>query len=260
MIRTSVFAMIAVGLWLLSGCGGGGGGGTGGGGGSNMAPGQYMEFLSGSGSWMDPFNLVIGATGTAVLANYDSLGTRTVLATSNWGTTAGSGFISINSVLGTFTVLGAPAGEFRFQTTSVIFGVPTLFEQRGRVPTATAQIKGRFTELNIFTGLPSNTPIAHLNVDFFNAGGTIVASARTMADGRFTSFSPTTATHMMVEGESIRINTYYRSVYYQGDTYSPFDIACRIAVGPIIAGTNQLSTGGIPTSAGSPPPPPTGCT
>ncbi len=255
--------MIAFGLWLLSGCGGGGaggGGGNGGGTGSNLAPGQYIEFLNGSGSWIDPFNLAIGNTGTAVLANYDALGTRTVLASSNWGTTAGGGFISINSVLGTFTVLGAPAGEFRFQTTATIFGVPTLFEQRGRVPTATAQVKGRYTELNMFTGLPSGTGIAHLNVDFFDAGGLLVGSARTMADGRFTALVPTTATHMMVEGASIKTSKYYRSIYFQGATYSPFDIACRIAVGPIGAGTTNLSTAGIPLVSGSPPPPPTGCT
>jgi hypothetical protein len=254
--------MIAVALWLLSGCGGGGGTGGSGGGSSNLAPGQYIEFLNGSGGWMDPLNLTIGASGTAVLANYDALGTRSVLPPvgAGWQTTAAAGAISINSATGFFTVIGAPIAEFKFQTTTTIFGNPTLFEQRGRVPTATPIVNGRFTELNIFTGLPTGTGIAHLNVDFFNAGGTVVGSARTMADGRFTGFIPTTATHMMIESDSIRTSKYYRSVYYQGDTYSPLDTTCRISVAPIGAGTTNLPTGGVPLVLGSPPPPPTGCT
>jgi hypothetical protein len=72
---------------------------------------------------------------------------------------------------------------------------------------------------------------------------------------------PTTVTHMMIESDSIKTSKYYRSVTYAGDTYSPFDVGCRIPVGPLANGVNNLpSTMGVPPSSGTPPPPPTGCT
>ena len=80
-------------------------------------------------------------------------------------------------------------------------------------------------------------------------------------DGRFTAQVPINTTHMMVDPNSIKTNKYYRSIYYQGDTYSPLDTTCRITVGPIGGGVNNLpSSAGIPLSSGTPPPPPTGCT
>jgi hypothetical protein len=178
---------------------------------------------------------------------------------SGYQTTAPGGAVSINSVTGVFTVIGTPAAEFKFQCTAMLLGTPTLFEQRARTPLVTPLVNGRFTELNIFTGLPSGNGVAHLNVDFFNASGTLVGSARTMEDGRFSARIPTTAVEMMVDPDSIKLSRYYRSVYYDGDTYSPLDTNCRIAV-TIGAGTTNLLTGGIALVSGSPPPPPTGCT
>lgn len=262
MLRTSLFAFVAIALWLLSGCGGGGGGGgnNNGGGGANIASGQYIEFFDGGGNWIDPFDLSAGQTGTAVLVNYDSLGNRTVMPPTGSGyqTTAPGGAVTINPATGVFTIVGTPVNEFKFQCTTMFLGTPTLFEQRARTPLVSSVVNGRFTELNIFTGLPSGTGIPHLNVDFYNAGGTLVGSARTMADGRFSARIPTTAVEMMVDANSIKQSRYYRSVYYDGDTYSPLDTTCRIPV-TVGAGTTNLLTGGIALVSGSPPPPPTGC-
>ena len=257
MLRKLAFALFVVGLALLSGCGGGGGGG---GGGSNVhvEPGQYIEFLQGSGGWFDPFNLKVGDSGTAVLANYDGLGNRSELVAGNWTTTSG-GAVSINSVSGAFGV-NSTSVEFKFQTTSTILGVPTLFEQRGRVPTAVPSLSGRVVEINTFSGLPSNTGVPHLDVDFFDAGGTIVGSARTMQDGRFKAFLPTTATQAMVSGNTIKTSRYYKAVYYQTKYYSPLDTTCRIALSALGGGSNSLPAPmALPTTSSGPPPPPTGC-
>ena len=110
--------MVAVALWLLSGCGGGGGGGGTGGGTSNIAAGQYFEFFDGGGNWIDPFDLSAGQTGTAVLVNYDSLGNRTVLPPTGSGyqTTAPGGAGPRN---GSRATAAASAGRRRWTSPSI---------------------------------------------------------------------------------------------------------------------------------------------
>jgi hypothetical protein len=121
-------------------------------------------------------------------------------------------------------------------------------------------MSGRVVDLGAFSGLPTGNGIPHLNVDFYNAGGTIVGAARTMKDGRFTAVIPTTAVEVMIDHTSIRLPKWYKSVYFEGTHYSPIDPDCRIALGLLIAGPNAMSDSmALPLEAGGPPPPPGGC-
>jgi hypothetical protein len=257
-----VFVFIVGAIALVSGCGGGSPG-PGPGASSNIQPGQYFEFFRSSGSWFDPLNFFVNDTGTVVLANYDSLGNRTLLTTSGWATTSG-GAVSIAATSGTtasFTVIGTPAAEFKFQCTTVIAGVPTLFEQRARAHAAnTPSVTGRVVELGLFSGLPSNTGVPHVEVDFFNGSGTIVGSARTMPNGTFSAIVPLTAVEAMLVTDTIKTSKYYRAIFYLSDYYSPLDVNCRIALGALINGVNPMpGSMALPQVAGGPPPPPTGC-
>lgn len=254
---------LACALLLALGCGGGGGagGGSGSGGstgsGAAPAPGQYIEFFDTNGNWLDPLNLPLSQTGSAVIASYDSLGGRTPLVASAWATTA-PGNVPING-LGTFAVNSSPGAEFLFRGTASIFGVPTVFEQAAAVPSGTATIAGRVVELGLFTGTPTGTGVPHVRVDFFNISGTKVASARTLQDGRFRAVAPTTVQYMMIYGDSVTTK-YNRSVYYQGLFYSPADTGCRIVIGPISAGTNNIASSmALHLAAAGPPPPPSAC-
>lgn len=248
---------------IALGCGGGGGGTTSGGTtsggtGANPVPGQYIEFVDDSGAWMDPFNLQIGDTGMAYIVNYDGQGTRTELVVTGWLTTApGNVGIAAN---GRFTVSSSPGAGFIFQGTTSIFTVPTNFTQAAAVPSAPATVNGRVVEIGLFTGLPSNTGIPHLRVNFFNASGNLVGSARTMKDGTFSAIVPTTITELMVDGETILTPTYHRSIYYAAKIYSPLDTVCRIQIGPISPGISNMSASiGVHKDGGSPPPPPNAC-
>lgn len=261
MFRNLVFVFIVGAIALVSGCGGGGtpGPGTGS---NNVQPGQYFEFFRSSGAWFDPLNLLLGDSGTVVLANYDSLGTRTLMTTSGWTTTSG-GAVNIAATSGTtasFTVIGTPAAEFKFQCFSVIAGVQTLFEQRARTPLSTPVVTGRVVELGLFSGLPSNTGVPHVEVDFFNGAGTVVGSARTMPNGTFSAIVPLTAVEAMLVTDTIKTSKYYRAIFYLSDYYSPLDVNCRIALDALINGVNPMpGSMALPQVAGGPPPPPTGC-
>jgi hypothetical protein len=256
-----VFVFIVGAIALVSGCGGGGSPGPGIGS-HNIQPGQYFEFFRSGGGWFDPLNLLLGDSGTVVLANYDGVGNRTLLATSGWATTSG-GAVNIgatSSTTASFTVIGTPAAEFKFQCTTLIAGVPTLFEQRARTPLSTPVVTGRVVELGLFSGLPSNTGIPHVEVDFFNGAGTIVGSARTMPNGTFSAIVPLTAVELMLVSDTIKTSKYYRAIFYQSDYYSPLDVDCRIALGALINGVNAMPASmGLPQMAGGPPPPPSGC-
>jgi len=261
MFRNLVFVFIVGAIALVSGCGGGGtpGPGTGS---NNVQPGQYFEFFRSSGAWFDPLNFFANDTGTVVLANYDSLGTRTLMTTSGWTTTSG-GAVNIAATSGTtasFTVIGTPAAEFKFQCFSVIAGVQTLFEQRARTPLSTPVVTGRVVELGLFSGLPSNTGVPHVEVDFFNGAGTVVGSARTMPNGTFSAIVPLTAVEAMLVTDTIKTSKYYRAIFYLSDYYSPLDVNCRIALDALINGVNPMpGSMALPQVAGGPPPPPTGC-
>ncbi|HXH61149.1 MAG TPA: hypothetical protein VNI20_07300, partial [Fimbriimonadaceae bacterium] len=153
-------------LLLLLGCGGGGGGGGGGGQIAIAAPGQYIEFLRSDGTWFDPFNLQVGESGRAVIANYDSLGVRTVLPSSSWSTSFNdSTFISINPSTGKFSVVQAGGGPFFFRGWVTLGGAPVQLEQGARIPTDTPTVSGQVVEIDNFTGLPSTNGIPHVGVD-----------------------------------------------------------------------------------------------
>lgn len=206
---------------------------------------------------MDPLNLRIGDGGTAVIASYDSLGNRTVLVATQWESTA-SGNVPIGA-LGNFQVFTSPGAEFLFRGTTPIFTVPTVFEQAAAVPSGTATINGRVVELGLFTSLPTSIGVPHVRVDFFTATGVKVASARTLQDGRFSAIAPTTVQFMMIYGDSIS-SRFNRAIYYKGDFYSPADPSCLITIGPIGAGTTNLSSSmALHRAAAGPPPPPSGC-
>lgn len=257
-------ALVAL-LVGLIGCGGGGGGGGGGGfgsgGGATPEPGQYIEFTRVSGgATVDPLNLKVGDVVQMVLANYDLLGSRTVLFTGSWTATVGSGILSLDSVTGRFTVLSSPFQYFQFQTTSFIAGSNTLFSQLALVPTATASVTGRVVDLAVFSGLPTNTGAPFIQVDFFNSSGTRLGSARTNETGWFVASVPTSVVRMMVQSDSIPTSKYFRSVTYQNLVYSPLDAGCRISIGPLGSGSNSLASPlALPPKAGSIPSPPNGC-
>lgn len=260
---TTVIIALVVGL---TGCGGGGGGGGGLGGygsgtGAVPEPGQYIEFTRVSGgAAVDPYNLKVGDVVKMVLANYNLLGDREELFTGSWSSSVGASFIALDSASGQFTVVASPGIYFQFQTTSVIGGSNTLFSQAARVPIATPTVIGRVVDLNNFSGSPSDVGSPHIQVEFFNLAGTRVGSARTDAKGWFIASVPTSAIRMMVLSGSIPTSKYFRSVYYQNSVFSPLDPSCRISIGPLFNGSNSVPAAmALPQTAGSIPPPPTGC-
>jgi hypothetical protein len=262
MLRNLIFVVIVIAIALVSGCGGGGSPGTGGGS-NNVQPGQYFEFFRSGGGWFDPLNFLQGDSGTVVLANYDGVGNRTVLSTNSWSTTAPPGAVNIAATSGTtasFTIVGTPVAEFKFQCFTLIAGVQTLFEQRARTPLSTPVVTGRVVELGLFSGLPGNTGVPHVEVDFFDGSGTLVGGARTMPNGTFSAIVPLTAVEVMLRSDTIKTSKYYRAVYFEASYYSPLDITCRIELDPLINGVNAMPASmGLPQVAGGPPPPPTGC-
>ena len=262
MTKSSLSWMLLTAVVLALGCGGGGGapgGGTTGGGGTGAtpAPGIYIEFISPSGAWMDPLNLRVGDTGSAVIASYDSLGGRSALPGSDWQSTA-PGNVTIGA-LGNFQVFSSPGAVFTIQGTAST-PAPTVYSQAAAVPVSTTVVNGRLVELGLFTGLPTSKGIPHVRVDFFNNVGIIVGSARTMQNGTFSALVPTTTQELMVDGSSVSTTIYHRSVYYATKTYSPADTGCRITVGPVGAGpVNLPASMGLPLASGGPPPPPNAC-
>ena len=258
-----VWLMLTVFVLACGGGSGGPGGGGGGGGGFGFTPkpGQYFEFsYVSNGNLVDPLNLRIGDFVQMVLANYDGLGTRTVLPSSSWSVSNGAFAFSLDSVTGRFTVLASPGAFFKFQTTAIIGGTPTLFEQDGFVPTVAPLAVGRVVELGAFTGFPTSIGIPYLQVEFFDAGGTRVGAARTNGTGDFSASVPTTVTHMMILGSTIKTSHYYKSIYFLSLYYTPLITTCRVPTGSLGAGVNTFSGPlAVPVLGGPPPPPPTGC-
>lgn len=266
MIKSKEFwisVVLTIAVAVVVGCGGGGGAGGSGGGveGFLPKPGQYIEFtFVQSGDIVDPMNLVVGDQVKMVLANYDLFGTRTVLTTGAWSLSNGASSFSLDSFAGQFTVLASPGTFFKFRTTSFVNGANTLFEQDGNVPTVIPTVVGKVVELGAFSGIPTATGIPYLQVDFFNASGTRVGGSRTDRYGRFSARVPTTATHMMILGSTIKTSHFYKSVYYEGLYFAPLIDTCRVPVGALGNGVNTLTSPlALPVVSGVPPPPPNGC-
>ena len=252
-------ATLSVLFAIIIGCGGGGGGGEGSNGGFGFTPkaGIYMEFRNlDTQELVDPLNLAVGTRVQMMLTNYDLFGTRTVLKTGTWSIVNGGASFSLNSTKGTFTVLATTSSYISFRTT----WNSSLYAQDGRAPVEMPTVSGRGVELGAFTGFPTNVGVPYLQVEFYDAGGNRVGSARTDGDGNFLAYVQLSATHTMVLGDTIKTSHYYKTVYHKGLYYAPLISNCKVPIDALINGPNVMSDPlALPVQSGAPPPPPNGC-
>lgn len=261
--------LVALFALIIVACGGGGGGGTtggGNGGGSGggtsgnfgFAPlaGQYIEFVNQAGNAvLDPFNLSVGDVVTLRLANYDSQGNRTVLATGNWSMTgATTAQVTLNGSTGVMQIVSRPSGFFSVSVTAPVGGSNTVFTQRAFVPAAPTIVRGQVINDS------SGAPIVYVDVEFYSAQGELIGASKTLADGRFSATVPSNVAGMSMDPSKVSPAIFYRTIRYSGKFYLMNGVDCPIKIGPFGAGGNTLPTAlRVPPVSQAPPPPPTGC-
>lgn len=104
--------------------------------------------------------------------------------------------------------------------------------------------------------------IGSVQVQFFNASGTQVATISTDSCGYFVARVPSNSVRFHLNPTSLSSSAYYRQYTYGGKRYSALIATCTAPLPALTDGTVTRLPGGnifVPATTGPPPPPPNGC-
>ena len=245
-------ALSALVLTILS-CGGGGGGSDTGGdpyAGLNQLKVDVANPTTGFS--LDPMNIFPGETVRFRIVGRDSTGGLVYVNGNGWTSNAPGSAGTVQDS-GTFNAL-ATSTPF---TVSIVVNGSTISTAAQTVPIQ-AIVAGRIRTT-------AGAGVSGVTVIYYNAAGTEIGRAKSATDGRLRFSIPTTATRFKLDFSAVDpgATKYVRQFAYNGIDYSTVISGCYATLPTLATGvTANLATEIVvyQVIAGSPPPPPDGCT